>query len=66
MPVRDGCSTAKAIRTEAPWKDLPEVQAIPIIALTASAVVGDKEKCENAGMNVSGFVQQLLSRMYII
>jgi CheY-like chemotaxis protein len=53
MPVRDGYSAAKAIRTEFPWKDIPRIQEVPIIALTASAIVGDEEKCRTAGMDVS-------------
>jgi CheY-like chemotaxis protein len=53
MPVRDGYSTARAIRTETPWKHKFEIQVIPIIALTASAILGDKEKCIHAGMDVS-------------
>jgi two-component system sensor histidine kinase/response regulator len=45
MPELDGLETAKAIRAEArsprPW----------IVALTASAMAGDREMCLNAGMD---------------
>lgn len=53
MPIRDGYSATHAIRTEAPWKDMPEVRSVPIVAMTASAIQGDKEKCNAAGMDVS-------------
>lgn len=53
MPIRDGYSATHAIRTEAPWKDRPEVRSVPIVAMTASAIQGDKEKCNAAGMDVS-------------
>lgn len=51
MPIRDGYSATHAIRTEAPWKDKPEVRSVPIVAMTASAIQGDKEKCNAAGMD---------------
>ncbi|KAJ4355294.1 hypothetical protein N0V95_003049 [Ascochyta clinopodiicola] len=51
MPIRDGYSATHAIRTEAPWKDKPEVRGVPIVAMTASAIQGDKEKCTLAGMD---------------
>jgi len=51
MPIRDGYSATHAIRTEAPWKDMPEVRRVPIVAMTASAIQGDKEKCQLAGMD---------------
>ena len=53
MPIRDGYSATHAIRTEAPWKDMPEIRSVPIVAMTASAIQGDKEKCTVAGMDVS-------------
>lgn len=53
MPIRDGYSATHAIRTEAAWKDRPEVRSVPIVAMTASAIQGDKEKCTLAGMDVS-------------
>ena len=52
MPIRDGYSTTHEIRTQ--FKDTPEVRNVPIIAMTASAIQGDREKCEQAGMDVSG------------
>lgn len=53
MPIRDGYSATHAIRTEAPWRDKPDVRGVPIVAMTASAIQGDKEKCTLAGMDVS-------------
>lgn len=52
MPIRDGYSATHAIRTEAPWRDKPEIRGVPIVAMTASAIQGDKEKCTLAGMDV--------------
>ena len=46
MPEMDGYETTKAIRaSDQSWK------SITIIALTADAMVGDKEKCFQAGMD---------------
>lgn len=53
MPIRDGYSATHAIRTEAPWRNMPEIQGVPIVAMTASAIQGDKEKCVSCGMDVS-------------
>ncbi len=54
MPVLDGLETTKAIRRNNDWDNLP------IVAMTAHAMIGDRERCLQAGMNayVSKPVQQ--------
>jgi CheY-like chemotaxis protein len=47
MPVLDGYEATKLLRKDS----VEEVSSILVIALTASAVRGDREKCLDSGMN---------------
>ena len=51
MPVLDGYRATYTIRNTKPFVDNPEVRVTPIVAMTASAIQGDREKCEMAGMD---------------
>lgn len=48
MPVMDGYETARQIRA---FEKQEELNHIPIIAMTAHALKGDREKCIEAGMD---------------
>ncbi|MGN7613214.1 MASE3 domain-containing protein [Magnetococcales bacterium HHB-1] len=45
MPIMDGLSATRIIRKQ------PNLVNVPILAMTANAMVGDQEKCFQAGMN---------------
>jgi CheY-like chemotaxis protein len=51
MPILDGYRATHLIRHHSPYSALPGMRAVPIIAMTASAIQGDREKCERAGMD---------------
>ncbi len=57
MPVKDGFEATRDIRAAGE-------RGLPIVALTANALKGDKEKCLEAGMN--GFVAKPVSRIDIV
>ena len=63
MPQMDGYETAGRIRKDQQWKN------IPVIAVTAKAMTGDREKCINAGasdyITKPVDIDQLLSLMRV-
>jgi CheY-like chemotaxis protein len=48
MPEMDGCTATRTFRQ---WERAAQRPPVPIVALTANAMAGDKEKCLGAGMN---------------
>jgi CheY-like chemotaxis protein/HPt (histidine-containing phosphotransfer) domain-containing protein len=58
MPVLDGLETARRIRRTDPLRNLP------IVAMTAHAMTGDRERCLEAGMNA--YVSKPLNPAHLI
>ncbi|OAV88912.1 hypothetical protein PTTG_03826 [Puccinia triticina 1-1 BBBD Race 1] len=52
MPVKDGREATQDIRM---WEQTHSVTPVPIIGVTAHALVGDREKCMTAGVRRSPF-----------
>lgn len=61
MPRLDGYETTRAIR-QAPA--MSKYAQIPIIALTANAMVGDREKCLEVGMN--DYIAKPLDKLLLV
>lgn len=47
MPIMDGYESTKLLRRD----EMKEVRGVLVIAMTASAIQGDREKCLESGMN---------------
>jgi PAS domain S-box-containing protein len=45
MPVMDGVTATQTLRLDARW------QTLPVVAMTANAMLADRERCLGAGMN---------------
>jgi len=58
MPILDGLETTRLIRQEARWDHLP------ILAMTAHAMNGDKERCMEAGMN--GYISKPVNPAHLL
>lgn len=51
MPILDGYRATHLIRHHSPYNTVNGISTVPIVAMTASAIQGDKEKCKKAGMD---------------
>ncbi len=58
MPVMDGLETTRLIRGDGRW------QGIPIVAMTARAMEGDKQSCLSAGMN--GYISKPIHAAHLL
>ena len=60
MPEMDGIAATRAIRTKETKKGSSDNGRIPIVAMTANAMKGDREECLEAGMD--DFVSKPIKR----
>ena len=51
MPILDGYRATHLIRHHDPYSSIAGIRTLPIVAMTASAIQGDREKCRKAGMD---------------
>jgi len=51
MPVLDGYAATEALRNNTLYTSKKRLEGLPVVALTASAIKGDKEKALAAGMD---------------
>ena len=51
MPILDGYRATHLIRHHNPYASIADIRNLPIVAMTASAIQGDREKCRQAGMD---------------
>jgi signal transduction histidine kinase/ActR/RegA family two-component response regulator len=58
MPVLDGLETTRLLRRDPRWEKLP------VVAMTAHAMTGDREKCIEAGMN--GYISKPVQPGHLI
>ena len=58
MPVLDGLEATRAIRANERWAQLP------IVAMTAHAMNGDRDRCLQAGMNA--YISKPVNATYLI
>ncbi|KAM0667337.1 hypothetical protein ACQRIT_003646 [Beauveria bassiana] len=66
MPIIDGYKCTHLMRHHRPYKGL--IHNVPIVAMTASAIQGDREKCKRAGMDdylAKPVTMSILERMLI-
>ena len=64
MPIMDGLTATRAIRERERKQSDDQSRRIPIIALTANAVKGDRERCMDAGMD--GYISKPINPELLI